>query len=346
MPYARKRTTKKRAYKPRATRKTRYTRKYPARKAPVRRFKSAYPHKFTKRKRITADIGGARILAATASDPSMLSMYRGMSRLGASGLSKVNIKGRSSLPDVYNCKFRYAQDGIVGPVGPTAIAVYGNSIIDPGRTTDSGDCAYVPELGALYLYYRVKSSKIQIHMQCAQAMTPITFVLFKTIIPPAQWSTTLPLTLEGWVTSDIPHKIKNVTTNNTDRQIAVLDDWCSTSALFNNNTDIENFTGLMPNTATGQSAAVPDVDYQWFWGITCFNYDGSTTTAGSLRFNTTITYWTTLDGPVVSSEYQPGPDESVPDAAPPPKSIRKKSIAPPESDDEDFVPVKKTRFPK
>jgi len=291
-----------------------------------------------------ADFTGARILAAQATDPVALSMYRNIGRAGSAGLSKVKVRARSAVADVYSCKMKAILTQVAVVPG-TPHSYYGNSVIDCFRTFDNSDCAYVPELGALYLYYRVTSSRLNLHMRQINNQDALTVVMFCTLVPPASWSVALPTTLEGWVTSSIPHKTHALLPNSgCDRQIGTMSMWCSTSAIFNSSGDVEDFSGLMPNATVGQTGAPPAAAFQWYWGVTYFNYDGSTPSPGQLTLNSQIDYWVQLDGPVTSSEYTPGPDESVPDAEPP-KPIRKKSIAPLDSDD-DFIPVKKQRFAK
>jgi len=327
MPYARRRSTthrsKKRFSRKRksVSRKRTYrrtTRKPAARRSKKSVRKSAKP-------RLTSDVGGARFLAVTATDPTALGMYRSAIQAGTS-LSAVRVKARTAIADVYTCKFKYCMDNWNPASGTTsANALYGNSIVDSGRGIDNQNCAYVAELGQLYLYFRVTSSRCTFHLDslippsdASAATQPIFAVMYCTIIPPASWPAALPTTLDGWVVSGIPHKTTNVLNTNTTRQLRSMSMYMNTSALFNSDASVEDFAGNMPNSIIPQAGSPPASTFVWYWGLAYFNWDGTPATSDYLTVNVNIEYWTTLDGPVTAQDYTP--------SAPPAESILPKKV--------------------
>jgi len=299
--FSKKRSSKKRSEK-RSTKRS--YKKKSWKKKPYKRFvKKAV----TKRKP-TCDVGGAEFLAKTAVDPAALAMYKSMATTGGNRTSSVTVHADSSVADVYNCKFRWCQNGLSAI--PGSVGWYGNSIIDSGGSTDVQNCAYVPELGQLYLQYRVNSSKTEIHIQNISAddtNKPVTTILFRTIIPPASWGLALPLTLEGWITTSIPHKTAT-TVPGTTRAVAHISDYATTQEMFNGNANIEDYSALMPNGQTGQTGSAPNAPFRWYWGWMNYNYDGTVLDTGNVRITMACTYYTTLYAPVVSTEYQPAPE--------------------------------------
>jgi len=331
MPYAKRRRTthgsKKRFSRKRKSVSRKRTYRRPTRKSGPRRSKKSV--RKSVKSRLPCDAVGARFLSATATDPNVLGMYRSAIQAGTS-LTSVHVKARTAIADVYTCKFKYGiDDANILPGTNAANAFYGNAIVDSGRTLDNQNCAYVAELGQLYLYYRVTSSRCTFHLDsligpsdpAVTATQPITAIMYCTIIPPANWTTALPITLEGWMVSGVPHKVITITNTNTDGQVKKMSMFMKTSALFNSDSSVEDFTGNMPNTIIPQSGTVPAAAFQWYWGIAYFNYNGSAASVNDITINVSIEYWTTLDGPVTAQDYTPGP---APDA----ESILPKKLEP------------------
>lgn len=343
-------------------RKKTIKRKPAYKRRPIRRKTTTYKKRTLRPKRMsrpTADYAGARIASKTTTDPSALAMYRSIGRTNSSGLSHVKVRDSSAIADAYDCKFKWQQSSV--GILSTTQSWYGNSIIDCGTTLDNQDCAYVPELGAIYLSYRVNASHTKVYITNTSNDTPVVVVLYKTIVPIAQQAAALPTTLDGWSTTSTPHKIIRIGADNgMDSSTRTLSDYCKSSAIFNGIVDMEDFSGFMPNVAVGQSGSPPTAPFQWFWGVCGFTFNGGSLTPAVVYCNVETTYYTTLYEPITSSEYTPMPD--VPDASnlvksldfppvlkPGPGTIsstRKKSLAPEPEDIDDFVPVKKQRFAK
>jgi len=298
-----KRSSKKRSSKKRSSKKRSFKRRpYVKRKYPVKRVAGKYKRKSC------IDSAGAKFLVGSTEDPAVADMYKGMISANSSGLNKVRVKGKSSLPDVFETTFTWMKTEQTVPVQPLSLTMYGNSIIDSGGNMDTNDAAYVAELSNLYSYYRVTSSRCTLHLTNSSSTAEYICILFKTVVPVAQWATFLPVTLAGWAVSSVPHKMVKLYNKGVEGSMVKLTDWCSTSAIFNNATNVEDFTGDMP-ILPATPGTVPVAPFQWYWGVQGCNVTGAPLdNDNTLLVNCEVTYWTTLDGPKAASDYQPGPE--------------------------------------
>lgn len=275
------------------------------RKAPVRRFAKRRFTRFRPKAGV-ADSAGAKFLADATQDPAAGEMYRSIVASNASGLNKVRVRGKGTLPDVFDTKFKYSLVNNPLPDITGVRVFFGNSIIDPGISIDTQDCGYVIELSNIYSYYRVTSSRCTVHCTNTSPDQYALVVLFKTIVPPVQWPTFLPQTLAAWNVTSVPHKMIKLYSKQTEGSMATVSDWCSTSQIFNSDANNEDFSGNMPVGIT--PGTVPAPAFQWFWGLKAYNVDGTSTDPDSIIVNVDITYWTTLDGPKTTEDYPPAPE--------------------------------------
>jgi len=343
MPYARRRTKSRKSRKSRKpVRKTYGRRPAPFKRRPTA-YKSARPT-FNKMPAPVADLEGARFLAEQ--DPSA-TLYSAMARskLAKSKMTMVNVRGKAAIADVYNCNFKWASSPI--PYLSSTNPYYrGNTPIDPGDASYTGNAGYVGQIGALYAYYRVKSSRFTIHVT-NKSDQPITMVMFATLIPPSQWGSGIPHTLAKWSVSTIPKKFLNVEQSSGSKNYASKSLYISVSSLFAGIIDEEDFSGNLPSVIN--TASTPDSSYMFYYGVTAYGTDGSDVTDNQVFISPSLTYYTQCYGPLPAlealSEDIPDDTDDKPDEPVPPKPSRKKSVAP-DTDDEGFVPVKKARFPK
>lgn len=304
-------------YRPRARATTRkYVKKTATyRKKPVykRRPAVAYRRKAPIRRRVprklAADAHGAEFLAnqlgLTASkttNPALLSMYRSIARSSQSKISSVRIPGRQPIADVYKCHLKFSLDDEGMPASGTAQSFLGNGLIDPSLGAGTGNPAYVPNLGNLYAYYRVTGSRITVRVTNTDIAQPITVIVFPTLVPPVQWTVSNPIALNLWAESAQPYKVFNVGNANSSMNVKQLTYSMGTAKLFNSQADVEDFAGLMPGpiSMTGSNPAAP---FLWYWGIQCYNADGSPITAANVTYTLVLGYDVEL--------YQPLPDTAT-----------------------------------
>jgi len=274
------------------------SRKSVSRKRTYRHSKKRGPIRRLSRKRMRtgerADTFGATVMAAQVSDPGLLGMYRSIARSsGLSMMSTVNVPQHEPLPDIFNNHFTFisTQNNFAAAGAPAAIL--GNGLIEPFDIptygmNDPGRPAYVQELGALYQYYRVKSSTLHMRVVNTDPSQPVTAIIFPTLSPPATWAANYPTTLDEWIAFTGPHKTFTIGDCNSAKNWRDCVYTVSTSAIFNNDADVEDFAGTMPKGVGAGSNPLPS--FLWYWGIIAFNADGTALTLSTVTFNVSVKY--------------------------------------------------------
>lgn len=183
-------------------------------------------------------------------------------------------------PDKFKTKLKYVQWVQCGAVPAVRNVYRGNSCFDPGFTTGSNQPTGFAALAAIYQFYRVYGSKIQV--------TPLASVAEFTNLSCFPSNSTSPFTVgTGTVDTTIAYSkdidISGPAATPFDRK---LTSYMSTAKIWGDS--------RAPEDSTYSAAIAANPAAPWYWVVDIFNWDGSNLTL-TTGFHVEITYYVAME---------------------------------------------------